>query len=135
MGWSTYQGFFIYGPVSTADVQNAVNEALTRLRHGESQLAIHPHCGTNLVTGGALVGLLAFLTMLPGDNRSRAARLPLVLLVSTLALILAQPLGLLVQQHVTTDPHLGDASVAKLDTRVVANTPLHHIQLSEEASP
>jgi hypothetical protein len=115
-GWSAPGGFFVYGDVSTPDVQNAVAEALIRFSQGERHLAIHPHCGTNLVTAGVLAGLFSFVSMLPGDRRARQARLPLVLLLSTLALMLAQPLGLVVQQHVTTDTNLTGVSSVRIDS-------------------
>jgi hypothetical protein len=129
VGWSTHEGFYVYGPVATQDVQSAVAEALARLQRGESHLAVHPRCGTNLVTGGTLAGLVAFLAMLPGDHRSRRERLPLVILLSTLALLLAQPLGLLVQQHVTTSADLGPATAAEIDTRRLRNGSIHRVRL------
>jgi hypothetical protein len=130
VGWSTHRGFYIHGHVSTADVQNAVAEALARLRRGESYLAIHPRCGTNLVTTGTLVGLIAFLTMLPGDRRSRRERLPLVLLLSTLGALFAQPLGMLVQEHITTDPSMDGAITVEIESSSIGDVPLHMVRLS-----
>ena len=130
-GLSTPNGFYIYGDVPTPEVESALREALLRLSMGERHLAIHPHCGTNLVTAGTLAGLLAFLSMLPGDQRARRTRLPLVLLLSTLAMLLAQPLGLVVQQHVTTEADLGDTSVVRIDRSLVRQTPVHRVQLHD----
>jgi hypothetical protein len=132
IGWSTPAGFYISGPVSAEDVRAAVTEAIVRLQRGESHLAIHPRCGTNLVTAGTLVGLVAFLTMLPGDLRSRRERLPLVLLLSTLATLFAQPLGLLVQQYVTTEAHLGRVLAVQIDTRQVGRMPVYHVQFGSQ---
>jgi hypothetical protein len=131
-GWSAPGGFFVYGDVSTPAVQDAVAEALFRLSSGERDLAIHPHCGTNLVTAGLLAGLFSFVSMLPGDQRARQARLPLVLLLSTLALMLAQPLGLVVQQHVTTEANLDGVSSVHIDSRQMGGTPVHRIQLEHK---
>ena len=130
VGWSTPYGFYIYGHVPTPAVQHAVSEALTRLRRGEKHLAIHPRCGTNLVTAGTLVGLISFLAMLPGDRESRRERLPLVVLLATLALIVAQPLGLLVQERITTDPNQMDVSISKIERGVSNKTPVHHIRVA-----
>ena len=47
-GHSNPTGFFLFGDMSLEDIRNAINEATTRLRAGESGLAIHPGCGTNL---------------------------------------------------------------------------------------
>ena len=134
-GWSAPGGFFVYGDVSTPDLQNAVAEALVRLSGGERELAIHPHCGTNLVTAGLLAGLFSFVTMLPGDQRARQARLPLVLLFSTLALMLAQPLGLVVQQHVTTEANLDSVSSVRIDSRPMGGTPVHRVRLTHKDRP
>jgi len=134
IGWSTNQGFYIHGPVSPASVGQAVAEAIARLRRGETHLAIHPRCGTNLVTSGTLVGAVAFLTMLPGTAKSRRERLPLVLLLSTLAMFLAQPLGLWVQANVTTSSDLDSDLVPEIDSRLVQGTTVHHVRLVHSAA-
>jgi hypothetical protein len=128
VGWSTPAGFYVYGHIPTVEIRQAVNDALTRLRSGESHLAIHPRCGTNLVTAGALVGLTAFLAMLPGDHPSRRSRLPLIVLLSTLALMLSQPLGLVVQERITTDAHLGQTLGVVIERGMAGDTPLHKIR-------
>ena len=128
-GWSTPFGFYVHGDVPTQDVHSAVTEALVRLRRGERDLAIYPHCGTNLVTAGILVGVTAFLTMLPGDARSRRRRLPLVLLLSTLAMVAARPLGPVVQQYVTTEPNVVRTKVTSIQRRLMGKTPVHAIEL------
>lgn len=106
-GRSTAGGFYLYGNVATPEVEAAAHEALRRMRAGEHQLAIHPNCGTGLVTAGvmtSLATLVATTGMRPGPVE-RLARLPTVILLSTLSLIAAQPLGLALQYHFTT---LGD---------------------------
>ena len=133
-GLSAPGGFYVYGDVPTPEIQSALTEALARLSGGEEHLALHPHCGTNLVTAGTLAGLLAFLSMLPGDQRARRTRLPLVLLLSTLAMLLAQPLGLIVQQHVTTKANPGDISVVRIEKSQVGQTPVHRIQLQDRSN-
>jgi hypothetical protein len=129
MGWSTPRGFYLHGHISSQAVRTAVTEALARLHKGESQLAIHPRCGTNLVTAGTAVGLIAFLTMLPGSKRSRRERLPLVLLLSTLALMFAQPLGPVVQEYITTESNLAGTQITEIERYVIGQTPVHSIQL------
>ena len=56
-GRSTVTGFYLYGNVTTEEVESAVREALQRMRNGEHGLAIHPNCGTGLVTAGLLTSL------------------------------------------------------------------------------
>ena len=62
-GHSNPTGFFILGELPTDDIQSAAAQALARLRAGESELAIHPGCGTNLATTALLAGTLAWLVM------------------------------------------------------------------------
>jgi hypothetical protein len=77
---------------------------MARLRAGEENLALHRNCGTNFVTAGVLTGLAAGLAMLGsgGRVRDKLERLPLAMLLATAALILAQPLGFVLQERVTT---------------------------------
>jgi hypothetical protein len=129
VGWSGPLSFYIYGEVPAEAVHSAVEEALLRLRHGEAHLAIHPRCGTNMVTAGLVVGLISFLAMLPGDDRDRRTRLPLVVLLSTLGLLLSQPLGIAVQQHITTDPHLLEGLLPRVSYAQAGQTPVHRVEL------
>ena len=114
-GHSDAGGFWILGDVSIEDVQGAVDEALGRLRAGEQRLAIHPNCGTNFATAGVLAGLAAGAAMLGGRSmRDRIERLPLAALLSTLALIVAQPLGNLIQEQFTTSGDPGELRVVEI---------------------
>lgn len=49
-GHSNPTGFFLLGNFSTQDIWSNATEALERLRGGESGLAIHAGCGTNMAT-------------------------------------------------------------------------------------
>lgn len=102
-GHSDASGYWILGDVSTEEVASAAREALQRMQGGEHSLAVHPNCGTNLVTAGVLSGGLAWLTMLSAGRREeKLDRLPLTILMATLGLAAAGPLGLFLQAHVTT---------------------------------
>ena len=112
-GRSTMTGFYLYGNVPTADVEAAAQEALHRLRGGEHGLAIHPNCGTGLVTAGLLTGVaaLAGTKGMRDTFKDRLSRLPSVILLSTFALVVAQPLGLILQQYFTTSGDPGDTEI------------------------
>ncbi len=103
-GHSDTDGFWLLGNLPTEAVQQAVRDALTRLRAGERDLAVHPNCGTNLVTAGTLAGLAGGLAMMGSGRRwrDRLERLSLAATLATLALIVAQPLGNFLQREVTT---------------------------------
>jgi hypothetical protein len=102
-GYSTPGGFFILGDVPTADLREAVVQALVRLNNGERHLAVHEHCGTNYVTSGFVAGGLAWLSMAGArTRRSQVERLPLALALAVMGLIVSQPLGPAIQARVTT---------------------------------
>lgn len=116
MARSDLSGFTLFGNVETATVEEAAHEAMGRLQGGEASLAVHPNCGTNLVTSALLSGAAAMLAA-SGKNRSWADRLPSAVLATTLALIVAVPAGRWMQQKVTTSPQVDGLqikSVAKL---------------------
>jgi hypothetical protein len=100
MAHSDWNGFSIYGEVDTEAVIEAVKEGLLRLRQGESNLAIHPRCGTNLaVPIGISGGLLLTAMSLP--NAWRVTRFTLALLAG-ITFAFRKPLSLAVQRQVTT---------------------------------
>ena len=94
-GHSDLGGFWIIGDLSVEELASAIQEARARLESGESKLAVHPNCGTNFATSGVLAGLAAAVVMFGVGKRARdnLDRLPLAILVATLALIVSQPLG------------------------------------------
>ena len=98
----------------TRNVQTAVYDALHRLEEGERHLAIHPGCGTNYLTSGAAASLGALTVLSLGDRKARWSRWPDVLVAATLALIIAQPLGPKLQQHVTTSGDMGDLEIVSV---------------------
>ena len=113
-GRSTPFGFYLYGDVGDEELQAAVSGALTRLVNGEKQLAIHPGCGTNYLTSGAAASLGALTVLSIGDRKARWSRLPDVLIAATLALIVAQPIGPKLQEHITTCADMGDLEIVAI---------------------
>jgi hypothetical protein len=102
-GWSFPGGFFILGEIPTEYLREAVIQALARMNNGESQLAVHEHCGTNYVASGFVAGTLAWLGMAGArGKRDKLERLPLLISLATIGLILSQPLGPLLQERITT---------------------------------
>jgi hypothetical protein len=128
VGRSTPNGFYLYGHISTEAVNEAAHEALQRMRNGEVNLAVHPNCGTNFVTAGTAAGLAAYLGFLGANSwRSRWSRLPIVALFCTVALIFAQPLGLMLQQHVTTSGEVRDMEIVSVERRGRGNLVTHFV--------
>jgi hypothetical protein len=130
IGRSDWGGFSIYGEVNTAQLESAAREALARLRAGESDLAVHPRCGTMLTTTGLLSGMAAFVAVGLGRARSRDrwSYLPETLLAATLGAIAAQPLGFLVQQYVTTSGDVRDMEITRVTRQGSGRVPVHRVE-------
>lgn len=134
VGRSDADGFYLYGDVSTEEVQQAAATALQRLRAGEHHLAIHPNCGTNLITAGLLSGLAAFFS-LGGMRRQeswidRLWRLPTAIMLTTLALIVAQPLGTAAQRHLTTEGDPAGLEINEIRPLSVSGQTIHRVRTS-----
>ena len=128
VGRSTWNGFHLYGNVSTEELSDAAHEALRRMKAGEVGLAVHPNCGTNFVTAGLAAGLAAYIGFLGANSGgARRDRLPIVVALATGALILAQPLGLQLQRHVTTSGDMRDMQIARIDRRQRGSVPAHFV--------
>ncbi len=119
-GYSDLKGFWIVGEVHTEELVHAIEEALSRLQSGDHLLAVHPNCGTNFATAGILAGGVASLTMLGSEKglKDKLERIPFAMTLATLAIIIAQPLGLLIQEKITTTGNMGTLrveSIRKID--------------------
>ncbi len=118
-GRSSDGGFILVGEVPTDQVENAVSDALKRLNNGESNLALHPNCGTNLVTAGALTTMAALVGLGNKSKPITADRISWTMSLMIMAIIVAQPLGMTLQKHVTTDGDPGDLEVVSITRREV----------------
>ena len=130
IGRSDPGGFYIYGEVETSILEELVFEALSRLQRGEHQLAIHPNCGTNLVTSGLLAGGASFFALMGSEKegwRQRLDRLPNAILLTMGALLIAQPLGRTAQKHITVQADPEDLEVLVVQRVGEDPRPIHRI--------
>ena len=130
IGRSDQSGFWLLGNVPTSAVSSAVEEALSRLRNGEHHLAVHPNCGTNFVTAGVLGGAASFFTLAGSEEEgwsTRLERLPLAVTLTTIALILAQPLGRAAQRHITTQGDPQNLVIERVERLQDGSTPLYRV--------
>jgi hypothetical protein len=111
VGRATRNGFYIYGNLPTNVVRESAKEALARLKRGEAGLAVSPLCGTNLAVAGILAGGSSLLAL---GNEGRLQRLPNVLLSAVVAVLVAQPVGRLVQKHVTTNADVAGMEIVAI---------------------
>jgi hypothetical protein len=128
-GYSDIWGFWVVGKVSSDALAAAVEEGQLRLRSGEAGLAIHAYCGTNFLASGILAGSAAWLGML-GVGRGiskKLDRLPLVIMLVTLALILGRNIGPTLQARVTTSSQVEKLEVVRLVKSMRKGMPVHRI--------
>jgi hypothetical protein len=113
-GRSDERGFVLIGQVPTPAVESAVQEALRRMKGGEHRLAVHPNCGTNLVTAGVLTGLIGAVGFGGTTRRGAFARLPWVMGLLMAAVLYSVPLGMALQTHFTTEGDPGDLQLVSV---------------------
>lgn len=127
-GLSDPLGFTLYGDVDEVfgeeNVRRAVGDALLRLQAGETNLAIHPNCGTNLAVTGLLVTLVALLVS--GGRRNVLEKFTTTLLLILPTLILARPLGMNLQTY-TTLADISDRWVAEVRSVTVGNVRAYRV--------
>jgi hypothetical protein len=126
-GHSDANGFWLWGDLTSEQVEQGVQEALARLRAGEKWLAVHPNCGTNLVTAATFTGLAGVAAMGGSRQRGLADRLPLAILLSMLGLLAARPLGNRLQARVTTSGDPGDLRVLSIRRTTRGNSIAHRV--------
>jgi hypothetical protein len=118
-GRSDDSGFVLLGEVPTDAVETAAAEALRRMKNGEHQLAVHPNCGTNLVTTGFLATLVAFLGMAGSNRKDAFNRFPYVSTAMMGVVLFGPVLGMNVQKHFTTEGDPGDLEIVDITRRDV----------------
>ena len=128
-GVSNPKGFFLFADVPTEVVTDAVLKAQKRLGEGEAGLAIHSHCGTNLVTSSLLAAVSAWL-LLYGSSGTRKPKWYNYIFAISFAIpiyIFSKPLGPKVQKLITTKADLGDLSVKLVESNGYGKSLVHYI--------
>ena len=127
-GHSNPTGFFILGNLPTAEVQSAVTQALSRLRAGEKELAIHAGCGTNLATSALMAGTFAWFVMRGARSTlGRILRLPFAIVSGLIGFGLSQPLGPVIQAKITTDAEMGGLQVMEVRPTLRGRLTAHRV--------
>jgi len=130
-GHSNPTGFFIFGAVPLQAVADAAHEALNRLRAGESGLAIHPGCGTNLATSALVGATLGWFVMRGArSGMGRVLRLPIALALAVAGVMLSRPLGPMLQQKITTDADMGTLRLTGVQAGLRGRVTAHRVLTS-----
>ena len=114
-GHSNPTGFYLMGNFTRDDIMAASTEAMDRLRAGESELAVHEGCGTNIATSALLPAVLAFIPM--SRVRSTFWRfmiIPFSVGLAVFGYFLSKPLGPWLQRNVTTEADLGGMRIVEI---------------------
>lgn len=130
-GRSTPNGFWVYGDIETEDLRQAATDALARLQAGEAGLAIHPNCGTNLAVAGVLAGLSSFAASTSLDRREHPLnKVPRVVLAATASMLVSRPLGLWMQEKVTTSPDLAGHQLGEIKRQQRGRLTIHFVEVT-----
>lgn len=124
-GHSDYGGFSlnVYGDLNEDEVVTAVEEAYRRLKNGEHNLAVHPNCGTVLLTTATLATLAAQIVFGLEQRRQRRSMvdapvllnaLPSAIMAVVTALIISRPLGIELQSRFTVEGDLEDLEIVSI---------------------
>lgn len=123
-GRSDDSGFILLGDAPTEMIETAALDALKRMKNGEHSLAVHPNCGTNLVTTGFLATMVGMLGFAGASRRKAWDRMPLVSMGMMAVVLFSQPLGMSLQRFITTDGDPADMEIISV-TRDKMKTPLN----------
>ena len=114
-GHSNPTGFFLLGDLQLEEIANASIEALTRLKAGESGLAVHEGCGTNMATTALLAGTFAWAPLQGArSTRWRLLLMPLALAFAVFGYLLSKPLGPWLQKYITTEADMGGMQITDI---------------------
>lgn len=111
-------GFRIHGPAQPNAVLAAAEEGLARLKRGETELALHPHSGTMIVSGQLISVVTFFVTLLALRNFSFPALLLAMIVAVVAARALARPLGIFLQRTLTTSVDVQGLHIDRVDARL-----------------
>ena len=74
-GRASGNGFFILGKVDADLLESCAQEALSRIKRGESGLVVSPMCGTNLVVTGGVCALATMVSLTLSREKKPQERL------------------------------------------------------------
>ena len=121
-GRSDAGGFVLLGEAPTTVIEAAARDALRRMKNGEHGLAVHPNCGTNLLTTAFMTTSAALVGFAGKSRRDAWERLPLVMFAVMMAILISAPIGGSLQKYITTDGDPGDLEIVQI-TRGTVRSP------------
>jgi len=134
-GRSNSRGFYIYGDLPTETLKQAAQEAITRILAGEHQLAIHPNCGTNMVSSAVLAAGGTMLATSTTRRRGVSEQAPAGVLGALMGIVLGQVVGLRLQATVTTSTTFTNAQIAEIERKQAGKRVYHWVGIFYSEPP
>jgi hypothetical protein len=134
-GRSNSRGFYIYGDIPTEALHEAVQEAINRIQGGERQLAIHPNCGTNMISSAVLAAGGTMLATTGTRRRGLAEQIPAGVLGALIGVVLGQVVGLRLQARVTTDADFSNAQIREIQRKQMGKRVYHWVGIVYDRPP
>jgi len=114
-GHSNPTGFFLLGDIQLEDIADAATQAMNRLKSGESELAVHEGCGTNLAVSALLPATFAWAPLRGARSTFwRVWLIPIAIVFAVFGYFISKPLGPWLQRHITTEADLGDMQITTI---------------------
>lgn len=120
-GYAEPDGFHLRGIANPQAVLSAAREGLERLQAGETQLALHPRCGTILVSGQGISAITFFIVLFALKSFSFFSLVLAMLVALVVARSLARPVGLYLQRTLTTSTDVQGLHIDRLDAQMPEN--------------
>ena len=134
-GRSHSRGFYIYGDIPTETLREAVQEAIDRISAGEHQLAIHPNCGTNMISSAVLAAGGTMLATTSTRRRGLMEQVPAGLLGALMGVMLGQVIGLRLQAKVTTNTNFHTARITDIQRKQMGKRVYHWVGMAYNDLP
>lgn len=129
-GVSVPTGFWIMGVADLEDIRKAAEVGLARLMNGETRLAVHPSCGTNIAVT-ALISAAASLTAMElrdDEECSLSDTFGSLVAGGVIGAFAGRPLGPRAQKYVTTDADVRGMSIAGITCHFLRNFTAFYIE-------
>lgn len=85
---------------------------MARLLSGESGLAVHPGCGTNIAASALLAATFAWAPLRGAKSKFwRVWLIPIAIVFAVFGYFVSKPLGPWLQKYITTEADLGDMRI------------------------
>lgn len=130
-GYSVPGGFIVLASAATEQVEESAREGLRRMQAGESDLAVSPFCGTNIVVGAGLATLASVAGYRFAGRGFRG--LSRAFSNTVWALVASRPLGRTVQQRYTTSADVDAMAIESVTRYQIGRLTVHWVATSFDA--